>query len=98
MVLGRIAGPVAFMFSSRRKTYKLRKKYDKLREKADKTRSREKRNAMLAVLDQIEPNIVILEEQNVSRFEKGRMMNFVKSRLMKAEQIMKDKKYEKGKV
>ncbi|MBI2579330.1 MAG: hypothetical protein HYW27_00330 [Candidatus Aenigmarchaeota archaeon] len=98
MVLGRIVGPVAFLFSTRRKVYKLRRKYDKLREKADKTRDRQKRSAVLSVLDQIEPNIVILEEQNVSRFERGRMMNFAKSGLRKAEEILKDKKYEKRKV
>ena len=70
MVLGRILGPLAFLVSKRHKIYKLRKKYDRIREKANKVKDYEKRNSIFSILDQIEPNLVILEEQNLSRLER----------------------------
>jgi len=89
MVLGRILGPLAFLVSKRHKIYKLRKKYDRIREKANKVKDYEKRNSIFSILDQIEPNLVILEEQNLSRLERGRTMNFVGSGIRKSEQILK---------
>ncbi|MDI6721296.1 MAG: hypothetical protein QMD85_02820 [Candidatus Aenigmarchaeota archaeon] len=91
MVLKRIAGPVLFLFSKRRNVFKLRKRYDRIREKANKLRDVQKRNAVFSVLDQIEPNLNILEEQNVSRFERSRMMKYVAAGLKKADEIRKSK-------
>lgn len=94
---------ITFLFSPRRKIYSLRKKYDRLREKADKIRQREKRLSVLRILDQIEATLVILEEQNVSRFEQHRMAGYVKAGLEKARIVMKqpvqqDFQYQKGKM
>ena len=80
---------IRFLFNPRRKIYKLRKDYDRVRERADKIRQREKRLSVLTVLDQLESTLVILEEQNVSRFERHRMAGYVKSGLAKAKTIMK---------
>ncbi|MBI2076408.1 MAG: hypothetical protein HYT72_04125 [Candidatus Aenigmarchaeota archaeon] len=80
---------IRFLLSPRRKIYRLRKKYDRLREKADKIRQQEKRVSVLSILDQLESTLVILEEQNVSRFEQHRMVGYVKSGLAKAKTIMK---------
>ncbi|MBI2172582.1 MAG: hypothetical protein HYT73_00025 [Candidatus Aenigmarchaeota archaeon] len=89
MVLGRITGPLLFLVSRRHKIYKLRKKYDRVREKANKIRDYEKRNSIFSILDQVEPNLVILEEQNLSRLERGRTLKFVGSGIRKSEQILK---------
>jgi hypothetical protein len=89
MTLGGITGPLLFLFSRRHKIYKLRRKYDKLREKANKVRDVSKRSSVFSVLDQVEPNLVILEEQNVSRGERNRMIKYIGSGLLKAEQILK---------
>ncbi len=80
---------IRFLLSPRSKIYRLRKKYDHLREKADKIRQREKRLSVLSILDQIESTLVILEEQNVSRFERHRMASYVRAGLEKAKVIMK---------
>lgn len=84
-----ILDAIGFLLSPRRKIYRLRKKYDRLREKADRIKQREKRLSALSILDQIESTLVILEEQNVSRFERSRMVGYVKSGLEKAKIVMK---------
>ena len=75
----------------KRKIYRLRKKYDRVREKADKIKSRELRLPILRVLDQVEPTLVMLEEQRVSRFERARMMKYVEAGIREAKRIMEAK-------
>ena len=89
MVFKRIADSLAFLFSYRRKIYKLRKKYDKTREKVDKERGRDKRLSALKVLDQVEPTLVMLEEHDISRFERGRMARYVNSGIAQAKRNLK---------
>jgi hypothetical protein len=91
MVVKRIAGYVGFLFSYRHKVYSLRKRYDRVRERADKMRNAEKRLYALKILDQIEPTLVMLEEQRVSRFERGRMIRSVNSGIKQARGVIKGK-------
>ena len=56
----------------------LRKKYDRLREKADKIKNRQFKGQLLKYLDQLEPTIIALEEQEQPRFERRRMIRYVK--------------------
>lgn len=79
----------------RRKVYRLRKKYDRMREKADRIKSREMRLPILRVLDQVEPTLVMLEEQKVSRFERARMMKYVGSGIREAKRVMEQKEKQK---
>jgi len=89
MVLGRIAGYLRFLLSYRRKVFLLRKRYDRTREKADKIKSPEKRLAVLKLLDQIEPTLVMLEEHRISRFERGRMFSMVRKGVEQAKRELK---------
>ncbi len=91
MVIKRIAGYISFLLSYRHKVFALRKKYDRVRERADKIRNAEKRLYALKILDQIEPTIVMLEEQRVSRFERGRMIRYVNSGIKQARSVIKGK-------
>ena len=84
MVLQRIVGYVGFLVSYRHKIYSLRKRYDRMRERVDKLRNAEKRLYALKLLDQIEPTLVMLEEQRVSRFERGRMIRYVNNGVKQA--------------
>ena len=69
--------------------YRLRKKYDRAREKADRCKDLKKRTAVLRVLDQIEPTLVVLEERNVTLVEKNRMKSYVRSGINEAKLILK---------
>ena len=89
MVLQRIVGYVGFLVSYRHKIYSLRKRYDRTRERADKMRNAEKRLYALKILDQIEPTLVMLEEQRVSRFERGRMVRYVNNGIKQAQGVVK---------
>lgn len=89
MVLKKLSGFVVFLFSYRRRVYLLRKRYDRIREKADKERNSEKRLSALRILDHVEPTLIMLEEQNVSRFERGRMIRYVKSGIAQAKSSLK---------
>lgn len=88
-MLGRIFGYFRFLFSYRHKVYSLRKRYDRTRERADKIRNAEKRLYALRILDQIEPTLVMLEEQRVSRFERGRMVRYVNGGINQARAVIK---------
>lgn len=79
-----------YLFSYRHGIYKLRKRYDHVREKAD-TQSASKRLAALRALDQVEPTLVMLEEQNISGFERGRLVRYVMQGITNAERIIKEK-------
>ncbi len=89
MVLGRITGFVRFMLSPRRKIYGLRKKYNRLRERADRQGNKEKRLAILKLLDQIEPTLVLLEEQQITGYERNRMIGYVNSGIEQAKNVLK---------
>ena len=84
MVFGRIAGYLRFLLSYRRRVFLLRKRYDRIREKADKIKSPEKRLMVLKTLDHVEPTLVMLEEQRISRFERGRMFRTVRNGIEQA--------------
>lgn len=62
----------------------LRKKYDRLRERADRAKDRATRLEALRILDQVEPTLVALEEQEQPKFERRRMLGYVKSGLGRA--------------
>ncbi|GEM_PF-3645637 len=79
------------LFTFRGKIYSLRKKYDKIREKADREDNAEKRLNALKLLDQVEPTLVILEEQNISRFDRKRMVAVVDSGVEQAKAILEDR-------
>ena len=90
-MLGRILGYIHFFFSYRHKVYSLRRRYDRAREKADKIRNAEKRLYVLRILDQIEPTLVMLEEQRISRWERGRMIRHINNGVSQARAAMKGK-------
>jgi len=79
-----------FGFGFRWKVYRLRKKYDRIREKADRCENPEKRNAALAELDNIENTLIMLEEQNVSRLDRGRFITSVRMGIEKAKSILEE--------
>lgn len=90
MIFSRITNYISFFFSYRRKVFALRKKYDRTREMVDKSRNRDKRLRALKILDQIEPTLVIIEEQQVSRFERMRMFGYVDSGIREASKALKE--------
>src|SRR3989344_2144268 len=87
----RVVGFIPYLFTFRRKVYVLRKKYDRAREKTDKIKNRQRRFTILRVLDQVEPTLVMLEEQPVSRFQRGKMVKYVKSGIDEARKMIKMK-------
>src|SRR3989344_713038 len=89
----RVVGFIPYLFTFRRKVYVLRKKYDRAREKTDKIKNRQRRFTILRVLDQVEPTLVMLEEQPVSRFQRGKMARFVKAGIVEARKMIKEKYY-----
>jgi len=78
-----------FGIGSRFKIYRLRKKYDRIRERADKVKDEAKRLSVLRTLDRIEPTLVMLEEQRLSRFDRSRMMGIVRAGIEEAKTILK---------
>lgn len=79
------------LFTFRGRIYSLRKKYDKYRERADKEDNVEKRMNTLKILDQVEPTLIILEEQNISRFDRNRLVATVDSGIEQAKAILEDR-------
>ncbi len=75
---------IFYIILRRSKAYRLRKKYDNLREKADTIKDPRRRTSLLKTLDQIEPTLIILEEQPITRMEKKRMQLLISSELEKA--------------
>jgi hypothetical protein len=84
-IFDRISG----LFSYRRRIFSLRKKYDRVRERTDKEKDATKRLTVLRILDQAEPTLTMLEEQNISRFERGRMMKTVEAYIEQAKSGLK---------
>jgi len=76
----------------RSKVYRLRRKYDRIREKTDCLDDRERKLEILRFLDHIQPTIVMLEEKNISRFEKRRMIRNTRGELEKAKAMLEDAK------
>ncbi|MBI2579011.1 MAG: hypothetical protein HYW26_04845 [Candidatus Aenigmarchaeota archaeon] len=75
--------------------YRIRRRYDKARERADRIRNRMDRLAILRILDQAEPQLVILEEQSLSRNDRKRIFAYVKSGIIKAERMLQQLKERK---
>ncbi len=90
MFFSRITNYISFFFSYRRRVFALRKRYDRTRERIDKSRNKDKRLRALKILDQIEPTLVIIEEQQVSRFERMRMFGYVESGIREANKALKE--------
>ena len=67
---------------------KLRKQYDRIREKADKIKDRNGRLQILRYLDQLEPTLIALEEQEQPRFERRRMVNYVRNGLEEVKDML----------
>ncbi len=73
----------------------IRKKYDRVREKADKLKDKEKKMRLLRLLDQFEPTLIALEEQELPKFEKKKRTAYVKDGIEQAEKILKEKQPKK---
>jgi hypothetical protein len=74
---------------------KIRKKYDRMREKADKMKDRQTKLQVLRFLDQIEPTLTALEEQDQPKFERRRMLNYIKDNMEQLEDMNKARKDKK---
>ncbi len=70
----------------------LRKKYDRLRERADKIKDRNIMLRLLRMLDQLEPTLIALEEQEQPKFERRRMASYVRDGLEQVQDTLKEKK------
>jgi len=82
---------LSYLLSYRHKVYALRKKYDRIRERADRQKNAQKRIGALHVLDQVEPTLVMLEEQNISGFERGRLARYVMQGIENSMRILEEK-------
>jgi hypothetical protein len=82
MVLGLYGNPVV----------KLRKKYDRLREKTDRLKEKNQKLQILRYLDQLEPTLIALEEQEQPKFEKRRMVSYVRDGLESIEDMFSGQK------
>jgi len=82
-----ILDSIKFLFSRRHHIYVLRRKYDRIREKA--VRHSSNRLEALKILDQVEPTLVMLEEQNISAFERRRLAVYVTQGIRNAEYALK---------
>ena len=82
MVLGLHGNPVV----------KLRKKYDRLREKTDRLKEKNQKLQILRYLDQLEPTLIALEEQEQPKFEKRRMVSYVRDGLESIEDMFSGQK------
>jgi len=61
----------------RNDAYVIRRRYDRLREAVDKMRDKNKKIYLLRALDQMEPTLLMIEEQPVSLMEKRRMIRYL---------------------
>ncbi len=86
-----IMGFFSRLFTFRGTVYSLRKKYDRLREKADREDIATTRQNALKILDQITPTLVMLEEQDISLFQRGKMVASVKSGIEQAKAVLDGK-------
>jgi len=71
--------------------YKLRRDYDRVREKADRMSDSGKKLAALQLLDQVEPTLVMLEEQRITRFDRARLVNLTRTNIQQARLILKQR-------
>jgi len=78
-----------FIVGYRRRIFKLRKEYDHARERADKKTLRQ-RIAILKVLDSVEPTLLTLEEQQISMFQRGKMIAQVRVAVEQAKEMLKE--------
>ena len=76
---------------------KLRKQYDRAREKADKIKDRGKKLQILRMLDQVEPTLIALEEQEPPKFERRRMISYVRDNVERAQEMINYKEQKQSK-
>ncbi len=74
---------IRFFLSGKGDIYHLRKEYDKLREEVDRKPKRQERTILLRMLDQTEPNIAMLEEQNLPGNDERKLKMSVRASLIK---------------
>lgn len=82
---------MAFWLFGRDPVPGLRKKYDRIREKADRIKDKDKKLRILRLLDQVEPTLIALEEQDQPRFERRRMASYVRDAVEQANDMLAEK-------
>ncbi len=90
-----IADFIGYFFSYRRKVYALRRKYDSIREKADKQPAA-KRIEVLRILDQVEPTLAMIEEHNLSGYDRSKLSGSVMQGIRNAESLLKKNNGRRG--
>jgi molecular chaperone GrpE (heat shock protein) len=85
MVLGFSSNPVP----------KLRKSYDRTREKIDKIKDKNQKVQLLRMLDQLEPTLISLEEQEQPKFERRRMISYIRDGVEQVSDLLAEKKEKK---
>ncbi|MBI4014621.1 MAG: hypothetical protein HY365_01565 [Candidatus Aenigmarchaeota archaeon] len=83
---------IRFFLSGKGDVYHLRKEYDRMREEVDKKPKQQERMALLRVLDQTEPSIAMLEEQNLPGNDGRKLKMFVRVSLAKVKASMHEAK------
>ena len=87
-------GLVDFL-SGKPKVGRIRHGYDKLREKVDRVPRIEKRIELLRMLDQIEPQVAMMEEHHMSNFELKKTAEYVSHSLNRVKLLMDEEKAKK---
>jgi len=81
-------GFLSRLFTFQGTVYGLRKRYDRMRERADREDDTGRRMQALKILDQAEPTLVLLEEQRISRYDRGRLVATVESGIEQAKAVL----------
>jgi len=81
--------------SGKPKPAKLRREYDKLREKVDRLPSIEKRIELLRMLDQLEPQVTMMEEHHMSTFEMKKTAEYINYNLKRIRLLMTENRENK---
>ena len=84
-------GLVDFL-SRKPKVGKIRHGYDKLRERVDKLPKIEKRIELLRMLDQIEPQVAMMEEHHMSTFEMKKTAEYINHNIKRVELLIQEEK------
>jgi len=98
MVVRRVLGWFAFLLSARKDVYNIRKKYDEIREDMVRKKKTQRTLQILRLLDQLEPQIITLEEQDLHYRDRRKMILFIKTSLKDIKEKSKkvDKKIQKN--
>ena len=89
-------GFIKYFFSNRRGVYTIRRNYDKIREDVVKKEESQEKIIILRMLDQVEPNIATLEEQNLSGSDKRKLKLLIRTSLERIKMRMKPRKKTKN--